>query len=178
MKKILTLFLTSLFLLCCPNKEIIQQDAAPEASIKEVIDATPISFKEIDHTDWKILLPDKWEVLVPTRDTIQFMAINNSSNHRLMIYKEAFHATYDAYIIYNIRALKQSGIHVSSINEIIVNGSKFAFIKAFQDEKNIWIWLSFRNEFGWGFYCRGDMEDASSNLLNDCEVVFNSFTLK
>ena len=145
------------------------KDAAPEAAI--IVSET----KEYANSEFKLSVPVNWSEITKHQDDVQYMAGNIDSKSLLMVIKEPYNRTYDEYIIANIRSVKQNGVKVANVSELTSNGTKFALIKAYQDDITVLMWITVKDGFGWGFSCGGLVGDAS---MSECEAMFNSFVLK
>jgi hypothetical protein len=101
--------------------------------------------------------------------------LNEALQNASILAKEETVASYDEYIIANVRAVKTAGANVHSTKQVVVNGHKFVLIESSRDNLHVWTWVTLEKGFGYNFSCGGPV--GKTNQQDLCLGISNTLKI-
>lgn len=134
--------------------------------------------QEVSQDDWSISLPsDAWEVR-KTDEDVKFVAGNKEKHNLVVLVKEEFPGSFQQYVVLNLKSLKDNGSILISAKPAVIDNKKFVLIESLKANARVWMWVTVRNNFGYGLACGGIEENGERYQHDVCFTISKSLKLK
>lgn len=181
MRKILPFLTIVLALITCGvachkhTKNVPSCDGGPCA----LPEAAPVR-DVLAQDNWKFSVSGEgWISMKPPIPQIRLASRNPAKNCMLLLIKEPTSQTFQEYVIENVRNLAAAGNEVRSIKQVVINGNKFVDVQLTDNRSTIWLWITVKDGYGYGFSCGGpNVSDAGTPSSDFCQDVANTLEIK
>lgn len=148
---------------CAKKTQTVEVVPVPSASVSPVPSTPPVTTVAITHENMSVTLPGPgWNKL--ESEDIMSAYLNTNLKNIVILGKEPFTGTHDAYIIKAIMGARNAGATVLSSKQVTINGRYFILIEATKNMVNDWIWTTWEDGVGYGLTCAGPMEASPHDL--------------
>lgn len=136
-----------------------------------VVVAVPVVVSNVEFT----LPSSAWQAVENTPANV--WAFKNATNENLvLLIKETFNGTFEEYVLASIRETRDVGAKIESTKQVTINGTKFVLIESSMNHKNVMMWVTWANGFGYTFGCSSP--DSATDRKELCNGIANTFKLK
>lgn len=123
-----------------------------------------------------IVLPGlDWKKL-ESEDTIAGY-LNTSKKNVVVLGREPFTGTRDAYILQSLRGIKDVGATLVSTKQVTLNGHNFVLFESTKDISRVWSWVTLESGFGIAFSCAGVQEVPEFSQHDVCFGIADSLKI-
>jgi hypothetical protein len=110
---------------------------------------------------------------------IKLVLINDSKNCIVLFVKEKTNNNFSEYILGNVQTFGQKGNTVNYVKQVIINDNKFVEVQIDRASATLWVWLTAKDGFGYGFSCGGNnVTDAGTELQDLCHNISETLEIK
>jgi hypothetical protein len=180
-KKFIICLLTLGIVSCsaCAKKEQLPVELPPVAVPQPTPTVTPVVVvpKAVPTKVGKaefVLPSDAWQP-VETEEPNTFGFKNEEAPNLIYYGVEDFPGTFEQYILFTIRSIREVGANVHAAKQVTVNGNRFVLVESSKNGVYVMTWLTWTPGFGHSFSCASPTE--LSNRKELCNSVGNTFKL-
>lgn len=181
MKKLFAFLLVAAGLVSCSSCVKKDQSVVDASVPTSPVDAAPPPAPSKFNVDnLEITMPNPgWAPVYMDPHTFKVTGMmplkNETLQNACILAKEESPATYDEYIIANVRAVKDAGANVRSTKQVEENGHKFVLIESAKDNLHVWTWVTLEKGFGYNFSCGGPVVKIDQQAL--CSEIANTLKI-
>ncbi len=181
MKSILSILcLLSVGLISCAScsETTTVPTSTPDASVPTteptvpVPDPTAVSFKGMTFT-----VPPGWThapVCEEAGKCLAVMAASPSEDILVLGIVEPFTQSIDAYVLFNVQGIKNSGATITQATRVTVNNQELVFMESHLDDTMVRTWMTVLDNVGYAFSCGGVTSDGVETI---CDSIISTFVI-
>lgn len=118
---------------------------------------------------------DGLEVTLPSAEWVALQSppphaqafINAVKKNSVVIIAEDYTGSFESYVLYALRGIKDAGGLVASAKQVEVNGQKFVVVESTKNGIRVWLWIGLVSGHGYGVSCGGaDNDPVQKDLCN------------
>lgn len=183
MKRFILFSLFSITLMACSTFNSCKKD---ETNSQPVCDGSSCELpapkpqdQKLSGTGWSMTVPVGWasETLSAEEAAhVEFVMSNKEKHAVILLVREAFPGTSDAFALTYLREIRDGNINVTSTKQVLLNGEKFVLVTANNNNNTIWTWLAVKNGFGYTFSCGGGSNEPWHAA--DCIAIASTIVLQ
>lgn len=179
MKNILpVLCLLSVGLISCSScsETITVPTSTPDAGVTAQPSAEPepdptlVTFKGMNFT-----VPPGWThaPFCDDQGTCAAVTATSPTEHLLVLgIVEPFNQSLDAYVLFNVQGIKDSGAKIEQANRVTINNEQLVFLESSLNEAVVRTWMTVLDNVGYSLSCGGNSEDIDAcNSIVDSLVI-------
>lgn len=186
LKRVLTLLIVmlALFVVCSPN-DVPQsvEDQPVECDSACPLPSPPpppIHAENVKRENWSItLIGESWSSRDIDSDQIKLSMENHDVMCLVFVVKESTTDSFGAYVISTIRGFSDTGSTIDSVKIVQVNNQKFVLTQLNKDDEVVWVWMTVKNGFGYGFTCGCEINPDGGTAQRDlCQHMADTFVIQ
>ncbi len=116
---------------------------------------------------------DALEITLPSADWVALQNppphaqafINAAKKNGVVIVAEEYTGSFDSYVLYALRGIKDAGALIASAKQVEVNGQKFVLVESTRSGMRVWLWVGLAGGHGYGVSCGGPDADPTQRDL-------------
>lgn len=118
---------------------------------------------------------DGLELTLPSADWVALQGppphaqayINAAKKNGVVIVAEDYTGSFESYVLYALRGIKDAGGLIASAKQVQVNGQNFVLVESTKNGMRVWLWVGLVNAHGYGVSCGGpDSDPTQKDLCN------------
>ncbi len=91
--------------------------------------------------------------------------INATKKNGVVMVAEDYTGSFESYVLYALRGIKDAGGLIASAKQVEVNGQKFVLVESTRSGMKVWLWVGLVNAHGYGVSCGGPESDPTQKDL-------------
>lgn len=91
--------------------------------------------------------------------------LNLAKKNGVVVVSEDYAGSFESYVLYALRGVKDAGGLVASAKQVEINGTKFVLVESSKNGMRVWMWVGLVNSHGYGVSCGGPASDATQQDL-------------
>lgn len=185
-KRVVTLLIVvlALFLVCAPRDVTAPVAGQPvECDSACPLPGTagpPIHTENMAQENWSFtLIGNGWSPRELPTSEIKLALENRNVACMVFVVKEQTNDSFGAYVVSTIRGFAESGTTVDSVKVVDLNKQKFVLAQVNHDDEVVWLWVTVKNGFGYGFTCGCDINPRAGAAQRDlCQYMADTFVIE
>jgi hypothetical protein len=110
---------------------------------------------------------------------VKLVLINDTKNCIVLFVKEKTDNNFSEYVLGNVQTFGKKGNIVSYAKQVVINNNKFVEVEIDRAPATLWVWLTVKDGFGYGFSCGGNnINDAGTELQDLCHGISETLEIK
>jgi hypothetical protein len=149
-----------------------------DASCSIHLDAGAPTSDVIAEENWQFTLTgDGWASVASPDDTVKVVFVNQALSSVVFFAKDPTQQTSAEYIINALRSFKAAGTTIQSADQVSINNNKFILVTAQGTDRQIWSWITVKNNFGYILTCAAE-DDAEAANQQRCQDIANTLQIQ
>ena len=186
-KRVLTLLIVvlALFVVCSPKDAPTTSTTEPDncgsaCPLPEQPAPPPIHTENVGQENWSFtLLGNGWSPRALDTNEIKLALENHGAMCMIFVVKEETTDSFGAYVLGTIRGFSEGGATIDAVKMVMINGQKFVLTQVDHRDEVIWVWVTVKDGFGYGFTCGCDINPDAGALQRDlCLNMASTFVIK
>jgi hypothetical protein len=91
--------------------------------------------------------------------------MNAVKKNGVVVVGEEYTGSYESYVLFALRGIKDSGAQVASAKQVEINGQKFVLVESSKNNIRVWLWVALVGGHGYGVSCGGPDSDPTQKDL-------------
>lgn len=132
-----------------------------------------------------VIAKDNWQFTLTgpgwapvTSPDPQIQVVMKNQDQKLMVFlvKEESHDAFPVYVLNTLRAIRSSGVDITSAKQVVLNGDPYVLVQATTDGNALYAWITAKGGFGYAFSCGGPVNvDAG---IAPCDAIAQTLQIK
>lgn len=166
----LVLCLSSVSCTSCAKKT--PEPTTPDANPAPTVTVTPeppvpvVTTVTVKQDSLELTLPSTEWVAVQNPPPQAQAWLNLAKKNGVVIVSEDYTGSFESYVLYALRGVKDSGGLVVAAKQVTINGNTLVLVESTKNTIHVWMWVALVNGKGYGVSCGGPADPSQQDLCN------------
>jgi hypothetical protein len=147
------------------NPDPVTPEPAPSTTVTPEPPKPVVTTVTVKQEGLELTLPSAEWVAVQNPPPHSQAFMNMSKKNGVVVVGEEYTGTYESYVLFALRGIKDSGAQVASAKQVEINGQKFVLVESSKNNIRVWLWVALVGKHGYGVSCGGPDGDAAQKDL-------------